>query len=87
MIIDENRFGIIATTGSPLLKQGIARPILVEVVEGKAEIDKVLVDIYYLSFMHWGSVLTKMKLPATIKYADDLASFAEMGIKTSTPPL
>jgi hypothetical protein len=87
-ILSEN-MGLLATTGKPLLKQGMAKPLLVEIhpKSPKNNIQDVLRDIYDLSFMHWGSLVSKTKLPATIKYADDLAGYAEHGIRTVTPPL
>jgi len=44
-------------------------------------------DIYELSFMHWGSIMIKMKLPATLKYADALTPFALRSITTRGVPL
>ncbi|MEM2146762.1 MAG: Piwi domain-containing protein, partial [Candidatus Jordarchaeaceae archaeon] len=87
-IFNENA-ALIATTGEPILKQGMARPLLIEIdrTSSKYDILNVLKDIYYLSFMHWGSLVAKTKLPATIKYADDLAGYAEHGIRAPSPPL
>jgi hypothetical protein len=88
LILDDHS-GIIATTGSPLLKQGTARPMLIELVPpfDKANIKVVLEDIFYLSFMHWGSILLKMKLPATLRYADALTPFALKSIRITGVPL
>ena len=88
MILDDHT-GIIATSGAPLLKQGIARPMLIELVPpfDEADIKVVMEDIYYLSFMHWGSILLKMKLPATLRYADALTPFALKSIRITGIPL
>jgi len=73
-IILDDHSGILATSGAPLLKQGTAQPMLIELVPpfDKADIKMMMKDLYYLSFMHWGSILLKMKLPATLRYADAL---------------
>lgn len=88
MILDKHN-GIIANSGAPLLRQGMARPILAELVSpfDNADIKTVLQDIYYLSFMHWGSIMVKMKLPATLRYADALTPFALKNIRVTGIPL
>jgi hypothetical protein len=88
-IILDVHTGIIATSGAPLLKQGTARPMLIELVPpfDKADIKIIMKDLYYLSFMHWGSILLKMKLPATLRYADALTPFALKSIRITGVPL
>ena len=88
LILDDHR-GILATTGIPLLRQGLAQPLLVELVNpfDQADIREVMKDIYELSFMHWGSIMIKMKLPATLRYADALTPFALRSIRTRGVPL
>jgi hypothetical protein len=80
---------IIATSGVPLLRQGTARPMLIELVApfDKIDIKTAIQDIYHLSFMHWGSILLKMKLPATLRYADALTPFALKSIRITGVPL
>jgi hypothetical protein len=80
---------ILATSGAPLLRQGTARPLLVELVPpyDTGNIRTTVQDIYYLSFMHWGSILLKMKLPATLRYADALTPFALRNIRVTGVPL
>ena len=88
LILDDHR-GIVANTGAPLLRQGLAQPILVETVPpfDSINIKTALEDIYYLSFMHWGSITVKMKLPATLQYADALTPFALKNIRVTGVPL
>lgn len=88
LVLDDHNV-ILATTGAPLLKQGLARPILLELVSpfDQANIAEVMRDVYKLSFMHWGSIMIKMKLPATLRYADALTPFALMSITTRGVPL
>jgi hypothetical protein len=88
MLLDEHS-AILATSGAPLLRQGIAHPLLLELVPpfDTANIRTVVQDIYSLSFMHWGSILLKMKLPATLRYADALTPFALRNIRITGVPL
>jgi hypothetical protein len=88
LILDDHN-GIIANSGAPLLRQGMARPILVETVPpfDCIDIKSALEDVYYLSFMHWGSIMVKMKLPATLRYADALTPFALRNIRITGVPL
>ena len=88
LILDDYR-GILATTGVPLLRQGLAHPLLVELVNpfDQADIREVMKDVYELSFMHWGSIMIKMKLPATLRYADALTPFALRSIRIKGVPL
>jgi argonaute-like protein implicated in RNA metabolism and viral defense len=88
LILDDHN-GIIANSGAPLLRQGMARPILVETVlpYDNTDIKTALEDVYYLSFMHWGSIMTKMKLPATLRYADALTPLALRNIRVTGVPL
>ncbi len=89
IVLDKNN-AILATTGYPLLSQGMSEPLLVERVEiiGTAPlISSIAEDVYDLSFLGWGSLLRKIKLPITIKYAEDQAQLAERGIKTIGLPV
>lgn len=88
LILDDHN-GILATTGTPILTQGLARPMLIELVPpfDKANIKEVMEDIYFLSYMHWGSILKKMRLPATIRYADAITPFALKRIMITGIPL
>lgn len=88
-LILSKQAGIVATSGAPLLRQGTARPMLVELVPpfDSTSIKTVLQDLYYLSYMHWGSIMQKMKLPATLRYADALTPFALKNIRLSGVPL
>ncbi|MEM2108038.1 MAG: Piwi domain-containing protein [Candidatus Bathyarchaeia archaeon] len=88
LVLDDHS-GIVANSGAPLLRQGMARPILVETVPpfDNTDIKTALEDIYYLSFMHWGSITVKMKLPATLRYADALTPFALRSIRITGVPL
>lgn len=87
--LDEN-LGLLTSVGWPLIKQGLPKPLLIEIDENDKfgyTLKKVIEDIYYLSFIHWGGVIKKIKMPVTIKYADEYAVFAEKGIDIIGPPL
>jgi hypothetical protein len=88
LILDDRR-AIIATTGEPMLSQGIARPLLIQVkpIYGDAKVDDVIKDVYYLSHLNWGAIMHGMKMPATIKYAEDQIRLVEKGIYSKTLPL
>ena len=88
LVLDDHS-AVLATSGVPLLRQGTARPLLIELVPpyDNENIKTTIQDIYYLSFMHWGSILLKMKLPATLRYADALTPFALRNIRVSGVPL
>lgn len=88
MILDD-RQAIVATTGLPLQKQGLAEPILVEIEPfmGDTSIETVLREIYYLSHMNWGSILSKYKLPITVAFAEKQTPLAKKGIPTKFLPI
>ena len=82
--------GVLASTGYPLIEQGVARPLLIEVVRNDCEdypLNKIAKEIYYLSFLHWEGIIKKVKMPITIRYADKFAVFAEKDIDVVGPPL
>jgi len=84
------RMGLLASVGWPLIKQGLARPLLIEVVRNdRADyaLRDVVREVYYLSYLHWEGVVKKLKMPITIKYADEYAIFAEEEIDIVGPPL
>jgi hypothetical protein len=88
MILND-RQAIVATTGEPLLAQGTAKPILIEIepILGDASIESISQDVYNLSHMNWGSILTKLKLPITIAFAEKQTPMAQRGIPTRFLPI
>jgi argonaute-like protein implicated in RNA metabolism and viral defense len=73
----------------PLLSQGTAKPMLIEKLPifGDADICDVARDIYFLTHLNWGSVTQGMKMPATIKYAEDQIGLVSRGIYSRFLPL
>ena len=61
-------FAYIVTT-NPYEKIGMAKPLRIKRVHGEQTMDKIVEDVYKLSFMHIGSIL-KSRLPVTTHYAD-----------------
>ena len=61
-------FAYIVTT-NPYEKIGMAKPLRIKRVHGEQSMDKIVEDVYKLSFMHIGSIL-KSRLPVTTHYAD-----------------
>ena len=88
LILDHNH-GIISTTGYPLIHQGMGRPLLIEKIPiiGDMSMEKILQDTYFLSHLNWGSVSLGMKLPATIKYAEDQIELSVRGVFSNVLPL
>jgi len=86
--IDENSV-LIATTGEPLLKQGMAQPLLLTIknLQGSYDKENIARDILCLSELNWGSPLTGLKSPITIKFAEELIPFLEKGIQLEYLPL
>jgi hypothetical protein len=88
LLINE-KMALITTSGRPIITQGTAIPLLVELeeIKGKFDLEKILKDILFLSELNWGSPLIPIKLPITIKYAEDIASLVSRGIEPTTLPL
>ena len=86
-----DKYAILASSGYPVIKNRLAKPLLIELVEvnpvGWYDIHDALRDSYKLSFMHWATLTQKTKYPAPIKYADDLSYLISRGIKITGPPL
>lgn len=57
------------TTTKPYEGIGMAQPIRVKSVFGNLDIEKVVEDVYKLTFMHLGAI-NKIRLPITTYYAD-----------------
>jgi len=82
--------GVLASVGWPLIKQGLAQPLLIEIVRNERSeysLNDALSEIYSLSFLHWEGIVKKLKMPITIEYADEYSVFAERGIDIIGPPL
>jgi len=82
--------GLLACVGWPLIEQGMAKPLLIEIIRNDREdytLHDAISEVYYLSFMHWNCITKKLRMPITIKYADEYAVFAEMDIDITGPPL
>jgi len=86
----DNRMGLLASVGWPMLKQGLAKPLLIEIISNDKTnytLQDAIKEIYQLSFLHWEGIVKKLKMPITIKYADEYAIFSEREIDIVGPPL
>lgn len=63
--------GLVCTTGRPFSIPGTARPLAVSVIEGALDIADVLEDIFALSQLAFTAPDKCVRLPVTIKMADD----------------
>lgn len=84
--------GVLSSTGRPLLKGVLSKPLLVEVLMEKPAawytLNDALRESYVLSYMHWATITQKTKYPAPIKYADSISFLSSRGIKKIIgPPL
>lgn len=66
-----NGEGIVCTTGTPFRNQGTANPLHIRVAYGDLDISKVLEDVFALSQLCWMVPDNCIRLPITIKLADD----------------
>jgi hypothetical protein len=64
-------WGLVATTGYPVLTQGTAAPLSAHIAYGNLEIEKVLQDIFNLSMLSWTKPDGVQSTPITIKIIDD----------------
>lgn len=62
--------GILATTGSPVLRRGTAQPLAIELADGDIPLEDIAHDIYALSHLAFASPGSAMSLPFTIALAD-----------------
>jgi len=88
----DSRRAVLSNTGVPLLSQGVPKPMLLELVYTDDEsytIEVAAKEVHDLSYIHWASLTQKIKLPATIKFADDFAYLIKEGIEEEVigPPL
>jgi hypothetical protein len=81
IILDENR-ALVNTTGVPVLSQGTAKPLLldIDVILGKMSHEEIIKDIFYLSELNWGSPKMDTKMPITIQFAEKRIFYADKGI-------
>jgi len=76
------RFGqheaVVLTTGAPMLRNGTAHPLYIEVVRGDLDVVEIAHDIYALSHLAFTAPGSCLRLPFTIALADHI-------LRESTP--
>ena len=92
MVLDLKR-ALVVNTGCEFIRQGIPRPLMVELCYVDPQLSsytiaKAVAEVYKLSFIHWQTATSKIKLPATIAYADEWAYLLTEDVElTDIPPL
>lgn len=74
----KDNLAFICTT-KPYEGMGMAQPIRIRRVFGSLDIEKIVEDVYKLTFMHIGS-LNKIRLPITTYYADLSSTYGNRGL-------
>lgn len=64
---------------NPHASIGMAKPLRIRKVFGEQNIDSIVEDVFYLSYMHIGSIL-KSRLPVTTYYADLSSTFGNRSL-------
>jgi len=92
IVLDSKR-ALVVNTGCEFIKQGMPRPLMIELYYTDPQlssytIDKAAAEVYKLSFIHWQTITSKTKLPATIAYADEWAYLLTEDVELiDAPPL
>lgn len=68
---------IVSTNPHPSI--GMAKPLRIRKVFGEQDIETIVEDVFYLSYMHIGSIL-KSRLPVTTYYADLSSTFGNRSL-------
>ncbi|RLG82266.1 MAG: hypothetical protein DRO40_08115 [Thermoprotei archaeon] len=90
VILDDKK-GLLISVGREFVKQGMPVPLLIELcyVGGfNYTITDAIREVFLLSFIHWQTVTSKTKMPASVGYADEWAYLIEEEIDyMDVPPL
>ncbi len=81
-ILDE-KTGIICTAGIDEYEHAMPRCLLVKITDiiGELKIEDVLRDVFYMTYLNWGSPGRSYSMPAPLKLAHALASEMAKGIE------
>lgn len=87
----DDRKGLLVSMGREFVKQGMPIPLLIELCytkEFKYTIIDAIREVFLLSFIHWQTVTSKTKMPASVGYADEWAYLIEEEVAyMDIPPL
>ena len=79
---------VLCTSGVDEYKHGMPKPVVVQTIPIKGEIQplKVVQDVFYLTYLNWGSPRRSYSLPAPVRLAHTLASELSAGIRRAGRP-
>jgi len=79
---------VLCGAGGEEYEHGTPKPIVAEVIPAKGEIipKEALKDVFYLTYLNWGSPRRSYSLPAPLRLAHKLAYELSIGIRRAGPP-
>jgi hypothetical protein len=79
---------VICLAGADEYEHGLAKPLRIEVMTPKGKVDLVDLakDVFYLSYLNWGSPRHSYSMPAPVRLAHSMASDLSAGISRAGQP-
>lgn len=84
----DNFYAVLCGAGGEEYEHGTPKPIVAEFIPMKGEVSpkEVLEDIFYLTYLNWGSPRKSFSLPAPLRLAHKLAYELSSGVRREGPP-
>jgi len=81
-------YAVLCGAGGEEYEHGTPKPIVAEFVPMKGEVSpkEILEDIFYLTYLNWGSPRKSFSLPAPLRLAHRLAYELSSGVRRKGPP-
>jgi len=81
-------YAVLCGAGSDEYEHGMPKPIVAEIIPVKGDIvpEKVLRDLFYLTYLNWKSPRRSYSMPAPLRLAHELAFELSLGIQRYGPP-
>lgn len=81
-------YAVLCGAGGEEYEHGTPKPIVAEFIPMKGEVfpEEVLKDIFYLTYLNWGSPRKSFSLPAPLKLVHKLAYELSSGVRREGPP-
>jgi len=81
-------YAVLCGAGSDEYEHGMPKPIVAEIIPVKGDIvpEKVLRDLFYLTYLNWSSPRRSYSIPAPLRLAHELAFELSLGIQRYGPP-
>lgn len=85
--LDETK-ALICCAGIEEYEHAMPKPLMVEIspVKGELDIRKIVRDVFYMSYLNWGSPSHSYSSPAPLRLCSELASSLAKGIRPAGPP-